>query len=102
MVPAILLVTAIVWQLVVAGQTAWLTSNAARVAARAQAVGLDPVEAARSALPKRLEHDLDVETAEGGEPDGRVTVSVKIPTLLGGWISPVSVKAAAQMERQGP
>jgi pilus assembly protein CpaE len=40
--PAALLVAAIGWQLLLAGQASWLAGNAARVAARAAAVGEDP------------------------------------------------------------
>ena len=51
MVPFVLLVGAVVWQLALAGHAAWAGANAARVAARAEAVGRDGERAARSALP---------------------------------------------------
>lgn len=100
--PAILLVMAATWELAVAGHTAWLTANAARVAARAQAVGKDPIEAARSALPRRLEDHLEVEPADRAERNAKVMVRVRIPLLVGNWTSPVTVRAAAEMKRQVP
>src|ERR687886_38015 len=53
-VPFVLLCAAFAWQLALAGQTAWLCANAARVAARAEAVGRDGRAAARGALPALL------------------------------------------------
>ena len=47
----VLLVGAVLWQLALAGHAAWACANAARVAARAEAVGADAERAARSALP---------------------------------------------------
>src|SRR2546423_10548045 len=49
--PFVLLVGLVLWQLALAGQTAWLCANAARVAARAEAVGRSGRDAARSAGP---------------------------------------------------
>lgn len=67
------------WQAVVAGQAAWLAGSAARAAARAAAVGGDPSAAARSALPKALEHGLRVRRRE----DGEVEVLVAVPAVIG-------------------
>jgi hypothetical protein len=97
MVPVVLLVGAVVWQLALAGQTAWLTANAARVAARADAVGRGTTEAARSALPRTLEDGLEVERLRRGG----VRVSVKVPLLLTTWKSPLRVAAVASLGR-GP
>ena len=60
-VPFVLLVGAVVWQLALAGHAAWAGANAARVAARAEAVGRDGERAARSALPSYLERGLTVD-----------------------------------------
>src|SRR6476469_10756202 len=68
--PAALLVSLAAWQLALAGQSAWLAARAAHSAARAEAVGKDPVRAARSAIPSPLRRGLRVEAA----PDGAVTV----------------------------
>jgi hypothetical protein len=97
MVPVVLLVGAVAWQLALAGHTAWLTAHAARAAARADAVGKGPAEAARSALPRSLEDDLEVEPLERGG----VRVSVKAPLLMRRWDAPVRVAASASLGR-GP
>jgi len=91
LLPAIVLTCVIAWQLVVAGQTAWLAAHAARVAARAEVVGGDAASAARSALPRSLERGLRVSEVGGG----RVRVRVVVPLLLRRWRSPVSVAATA-------
>jgi pilus assembly protein CpaE len=77
-VPFVLLVGLVAWQLVLAGQALTLCANAARVAARADAVGRDPVAAARSALPARMERGLVVRRRR----QGGVRVSVRAPVLL--------------------
>jgi pilus assembly protein CpaE len=92
--PAVVLVCLIGWQLLLAGQTAWLSAHAARVAARAVAVGGDRDAAARSALPRSLERGLKV----SDEGSGRVRVSVPIPLLLRRWRSPLSVSATAGLQ----
>ncbi len=94
-VPFALLVGLLGWQLVLAGHAAWMSANAARVAARAEAVGRDGEKAARSALPKSLERALIVEDGDGGE----VTVRVRVPPALPLWKSPVAVSATADLEQ---
>jgi hypothetical protein len=96
MVPVVLLVGAVAWQLALAGHTAWLTAHAARAAARADAVGKGPAGAARSALPRSLEDDLEVESLERGG----VRVSVKVPLLMRRWDAPVRVHASASLGRR--
>jgi hypothetical protein len=93
MLPVVLLVGAVAWQLALAGHTAWLTAHAARAAARADAVGRGPGEAARSALPRSLEDELEVERLERGG----VRVSVQVPLLLRRWDAPVRVAAASSL-----
>jgi hypothetical protein len=93
--PAALLVVLGGWQLALAGQALWLSGNAARVAARAQAVGRDPESAARSALPSYLERGLVVH----GE-DGRVAVRVAVPLLLKRWRTPLRVGATAALDQR--
>ena len=93
MVPVILLVGAVAWQLALAGHTAWLTAHAARAAARADAVGEPPAAAARSALPLSLEDGIEVERRAGGG----VRVSVRVPLLTRNWNAPVRVGAAASL-----
>lgn len=96
MVPVILLVGAVAWQLALAGHTAWLTAHAARAAARADAVGDEPAEAARSALPRSLEDGIEVERLQRGG----VRVSVRVPLLMRNWNAPVRVDAAASLGRR--
>src|SRR4051794_23906333 len=83
-VPAVLLAALVAWQLVLAGHTLWLSAQAARVAARAEAVGRSPTAAARSALPRSLERGLDVDRRRAGG----VTVHVRIPMVVRRWRSP--------------
>jgi hypothetical protein len=91
--PCILLVAAVVWQLVLVGHTAWLTAQAARAGARADVVGRDAEAAARSALPGSLERGLEVDSRQVGG----VRVSVRIPLLLNAWGAPVRVAAVSSL-----
>ena len=78
--PLLALLLAALWQLALVGYAEWGVSAAARAAARAEAVGGDPVAAARSHL-------------RGSAPPGsargsarrrvHVRVAVRIPTLPG-------------------
>ena len=95
--PLVVLVGAIVWQLALAGQAAWLCANAARVAARAEAVGGDRDRAARSALPESLERGLRVEAAGSGA----VRVRVRIPLIARRWRGPLTVSASAALPQGG-
>jgi pilus assembly protein CpaE len=94
--PAVLLVGAVAWQLALAGHTAWLTANAARAGARADAVGGDAATAARSALPRALERGVEVDRLGGG----RVRVSVRIPLALSAGSAPVRVAAVSSLGGQ--
>ncbi len=95
-VPFALLIGLVAWQLVLAGNTAWLCANAARVAARAEAVGRDPARAARSALPRRLEGGMEVERRKSGG----ISVRVRVPLMLRHWRSPVTIGASASLGRR--
>lgn len=96
-VPAVLLVVALVWQLALAGQAVWLCANAARAAARAEAVGRDGPAAARSALPRSMQRGLRVDSASGGA----VRVRLRVPMLLRSWQSPITVAATARLSGEG-
>ncbi len=91
--PAVLLVAAVVWQIALVGHAAWTCANAARVAARAEVVGRDAESAARSALPRHLERGLSVRSTG----PGRVRVSVRVPLVVGGSHSPLSVGATGYL-----
>ena len=79
LLPLIAVVGFGVWQAAVAGQAIWLTGAAARAAARAEAIGSDPVPAAGAVLPARLADGLRVKVRDGGG----VTVTVRIPSVVG-------------------
>lgn len=91
--PVVLVVGAIAWQLALAGHAAWLTAQAARTGARAELVGRDGEAAARSALPRSLERGLEVERLGGGG----VRVSVRLPSLVRAWATPVRVSAESSL-----
>jgi hypothetical protein len=90
LLPLVAVVALVLWQAAVAGQAAWLAGAAARGAARAQAVGGDPREAARRVLPARLAAGLRVRPGAGG----RVAVGVRVPAVLtGGSLGTVTATA---------
>jgi hypothetical protein len=91
--PALLVSGLVAWQLVLAGHAAWLAADAARVAARAEVVGEDPVRAARSALPAGLERGLVVDR-EGS----RTRVRVRVPSARRAWGGSLAVEATASLE----
>jgi len=80
LLPLLAVVAAVLWQAVVAGQAVWLAGTAARAAARAEAVGADAPAAARRVLTPRLGQTARITTSS----DGAVTVSVRIPSVVGG------------------
>jgi hypothetical protein len=84
------------WQAALLGHASWSAAMAARAAARAHALGLDARAAARAHLPSRLERGLRVRSADGGE----VTVTVRVPSLVGaGRMGRVSARAAFAVQR---
>jgi hypothetical protein len=91
--PAVLLVAALVWELALAGHTAWLCANAARAGARAAVVGRDAAAAARSALPRSLRGGMTVDARE----DGSVRVRLRVPLLVRQWQGPVRIAASARL-----
>jgi hypothetical protein len=88
--PVLGLVVLLAWQAVVAGQTWWLASAAAREGARASALGRDPVRAARLVLPGAR--------VVGDGPDG-VRVRAAVPPVFAG-LRFGSVVVHARMEPQ--
>ena len=94
--PLALLAMLAAWQLALAGHTLWLCAQAARVAARAEAVDRDPAAAARSALPRAMERGLRVRRRR----EGGVEVSVQVPLLAESWSGPVTVSASSSFGGQ--
>ena len=95
LLPVLALLVASVWQAALAGHAVWAATTAARAAARAQAVGGDPAEAARARLPGSLEPGLRVTAGAAGD----VQVEVRIPPLPG-LPSPGRAHAEASFEPQ--
>jgi hypothetical protein len=93
--PLVAVVVMLLWQSSLAGAALWLSSGAARAAARAEALGADPLAAARAALPGRFEHGLKVEK----ERDGGIELVLGVPAIVGD--KPVTtVSARARFEQQ--
>lgn len=97
LLPVLVVVGFAAWQAAVAGQAIWLAGSAARAAARAAAIGADPISAARGVLPPRLEQDLNVRRRD----DGGVAVRVGIPAVIGGGTM-ASTTARARFAPQTP
>jgi hypothetical protein len=92
--PVVVALLAGLWQLAVLGHASWAAAGAARSAARAEALGLEPRAAARSVLPAPLERGLRV--ARSG---GAVEVRVRVPSLLGLHLGRVSARASFAPQR---
>jgi pilus assembly protein CpaE len=100
--PLILIVLLLVWQFVLLGYTFTLAGNAADEAARAAAVGRDPVAAATSDLPSAWASNASVTTATDGDV---VTahVALRVPVLVPGFVSfPFTVDADAGAAKETP
>lgn len=79
LLPLVVIVVAVLWQLAVAGHATWAAAAAARAAARAHALERDPRAAARAHLPEGLERGLRVRS----RADGTVDVGLRVPVVLG-------------------
>lgn len=95
MLPLLALVCGVLWQCAVAGQALWLSGSAARAAARAESLGEDPRQAARTALPRSLARHVSVEASA----DGTVAVRIRVPAVIGD-ATVGTVAAAAALPRQ--
>lgn len=107
LLPIFVLVALALGQAAVAGYAQWSVAGAARVAARAEAVGADPQRAARAALPSLLHDELrvrlaPVRAARGDQPAvaaGTVEVRLRVPSMLPG-LRLGTVRARAQLPAQ--
>jgi hypothetical protein len=83
LIPAIVLVGLVGWQMAVAGYAWTVAGGAARAGARAYEVGAPAREAALAAVPGRLGEGAEVVTLDGG-PGGhpRVRVRLAMPRVL--------------------
>lgn len=96
LLPLVGLLVALAWQALLAGEAIWLGGSAARAAARAQALGGDPLRAARGALPGRFAQGLRVRPLG----DGSVAVVVRIPAALaGGALGSFAARARFEAQR---
>lgn len=94
LLPLVVVVGAVVWQVVLAGRAAWSSAGAARAAARAHAIGQDPLRAARGALPSGLRDGVRVRAAGDA-----VRVALPVPLVLTGTRLG-TVQAQAQLPPQ--
>jgi hypothetical protein len=90
LLPAIVVVLAVGYQAVLAGQAVWEARVAARAAARAHSVGGDARTAARAHLPTALERGLRVSTEDSGDVRVSVRVPAVIPSIRLGHVSATS------------
>lgn len=94
--PFVLLVVALCWQLGLYGMSAVWMGHAASAAARAQSVGADPAAAARAALPGSVAGAISVDS--GGSS---VTVRMRVPLFAPGLGSlPSEVSETRQVVRE--
>ena len=93
-VPALLAVGLVLWQLILVGHAAWMSAHAARAAARADLVGEDADAAARAVVPSVLERGLEVDRDDAG----RTRVEVPVPVVGQRWDAPVDIAARASLE----
>jgi hypothetical protein len=95
LLPLLALVVGALWEGVLAGEAVWSAAGAARAAARAQAVGGDPLDAARGAVPGVLRPGIRVTPAGDG-------VRVRLGIPLAGThtrIGTIGARAALPSQR---
>lgn len=100
LLPALALIAALAFQALLAGETWWLASVAAREGARASALGRDAGEAARAAVPGAFRGGrMAVTPASSSPDDAAVTVKLAIPSVVAG-VSLGLATGRARMEPQ--
>jgi len=80
LVPIVVLICLLTWQLGLTALSFVWNGHAANAAARAQAIGEDPLQAARDAVPDSVRNDVHVVVLS----DGSVRVTTDIPVLCPG------------------
>jgi hypothetical protein len=95
LVPVLVLLSVLVLQGVLVGGTVWFVGGAARDAARAHAIGADPLRAARATLPRALAAGAEVRVADGDE----VEVRLRVPSLTGLDLGTVAATAHLAVQR---
>jgi hypothetical protein len=85
LLPIYALIALAMGQGTVAGYAAWSAAGAARIGARAEALGHDAEPAVRSELPRMLLDHARVRTAAADSAHaGRVTVRLRVPSIVPG------------------
>ncbi|MDO9357268.1 MAG: pilus assembly protein [Solirubrobacteraceae bacterium] len=85
LIPIFVLAALAMGQGAVAGYTVWTASAAARIGARAEALGKDPKVAVRRELPGFLRTTAHVRAARpDGKYAGRILVTLQVPAILPG------------------
>jgi hypothetical protein len=85
LLPIFVLAALAMGQGAVAGYTVWSASAAARVGARAEALGDDPKAAVRRELPTFLRATAQVRAAKpDGKYAGRILVTLQVPAIVPG------------------
>jgi hypothetical protein len=95
LLPALGVVLALAWQALIAGETWWLASIAARAGARAEAVDGSGARVARASVPSLFRTGARVRVSG----DQGVEVRLRIPSLVGVGLG--SASARARMEGKG-
>jgi hypothetical protein len=98
LLPALGLIVALAFQALLAGETWWLASVAAREGARASALGRDAEDGARAAVPGAF-RSARMAVTSASSPDATVTVKLPIPSVVAG-VSLGSATGRARMEPQ--
>jgi hypothetical protein len=100
LLPIYALVALAMGQGAVAGYAAWSAAGAARIGARAEALGHDPAPAVRGELPRMLLDHAQVHAAPvDSSHAGRVTVRLRVPSIVPG-LRFGSVLGKAQLPNQ--
>ena len=94
LLPLLVLVALIGWQLAVAAYAWTVASGAARAAARAEEVGAPAAAAALAVLPGRYAQSAKVRTGAGGDVRVRVTVPPVVPLVPRPGLGSVEARAA--------
>jgi len=93
LVPALLLLALLAWQVAAAAHAWQLAGSAARAGARAEAVGAPAQDAARAALPAGHGRGAHVQRARTPAGQTRLRVRLRVPSVLPGVRPSITVSA---------
>lgn len=93
MVPTVIAILLLCWQVALVGLTFVWSGHAADAAGRALSVGRDPGPAARNAVPDGMRGNVSVDP-DGADGSDRITVSVRAPLAAPGFAEfPITISA---------